>query len=125
MTDIPAGPPVSPTPPLPPAPPPPPQPYQGNGGAAPIEVGFEGPAAQRRLTVLFRLILAIPQFIVLYALGIAAEVVGIIGWFGALFTGALPQFAADFLAGVLRWEARVFAYTALLTDQYPPFSLTA
>ena len=122
MTDIPAGPPVSPTPPLPPAPSLPPQPYQGPGGAAPIEVGFAGPAAQRRLTVLIRLILVIPQFIVLYVLAIAADFVLLIGWFGALFTGALPQFAADFLTGVLRWQARVNAYLLLLTDQYPPFS---
>lgn len=122
MTDIPAGPPVSPTPPLPPAPSLPPQPYQGPGGAAPIEVGFAGPAAQRRLTVLIRLILVIPQFIVLYVLAIAADFVLLIGWFGALFTGALPQFAADFLTGVLRWQARVSAYLLLLTDQYPPFS---
>jgi hypothetical protein len=121
VTDIPAGP-VSP-PPLPPAPPLPPQPYQGAGGAAPVEVGIAGPATQSRLTVLFRLIMAIPHLIVLYVLGIAAEVVLVIGWFGALFTGALPQFAADFLTGVLRWHARVAAYLLLLTDQYPPFSL--
>ncbi len=118
MTDIPAG-----LPPAPPLPPPAPQPYQGAGGAAPIEVGFAGPVPQRRVTVLFRLILVIPQFIVLYALGIAAEIVAIIGWFGALFTGRLPQFAADFLSGVLRWQARVSAYSLLLTDLYPPFSL--
>jgi Domain of unknown function (DUF4389) len=122
VTDIPAGPPVFP-PPLPPAPPLPPRPYQGPGGAAPIEVGFAGPAAQRRLTVLVRGILAIPHIVVLYVLTIAAEFVLLIGWFGALFTGTLPQFAADFLSGVLRWQARVVAYLLLLTDQYPPFSL--
>ena len=47
----------------------------------------------------------------------------IIGWFGALFTGRLPVFAADFLAGYLRWMTRVYAYTFLLTDLYPPFTL--
>jgi hypothetical protein len=117
---MPAGPPTSP---LPPAPPLPPEPYRGPGGAVPIEVGFGGPAEQRRLTVLFRLILAIPQLIVLYVIQIAAEIVAIIGWFAALFTGNLPQFAADFLTGALRWQARVYAYLSLLTDQYPPFSL--
>lgn len=119
MTDIPAGLPAG----LPPAPPLPPQPYQGAGGAAPIEVGFAGPVAQRRVTTAFRLILVIPQLIVLYVLGIAAEIVSIIGWFGALFTGRLPQFAAEFLSGVLRWQTRVSAYYLLLTDLYPPFSL--
>lgn len=116
MTDIPAGPPVLPPPPLPP------QPYQGPGGAAPVEAGFAGPAAQRRLTVLVRVILAIPQVVFLYLVGIAAWVVLVIAWFCALFTGRLPEFAADFLPGVLRWQARVAAYLLLLTDQYPPFS---
>lgn len=118
VTDIPAGPPVSPLPPAPPLP------YQeGAGGAAAIEVGFAGSAQQRRLTVLVRLILVIPQLFFLALVGIAAEIVLIIGWFAALFTGRLPEFAADFLSGVLRWQARVNAYYLLLTDQYPPFSL--
>jgi hypothetical protein len=118
VTDIPAGPPVSPLPPAPPLP------YQeGAGGAAAIEVGFAGSAQQRRLTVLVRLILIFPQLFFLALVGIAAEIVLFIGWFGALFTGRLPEFAADFLSGVLRWQARVNAYYLLLTDQYPPFSL--
>lgn len=119
MTDIPADPPGT----LPPAPPLPPQPYQAPSGPGPIEVGFAGPAAQRRVTTAFRLILAIPQFIVLYVLVIAAEIVAVIGWFAALFTGRLPEFAVEFLSGVLRWQARVSAYYLLLTDEYPPFSL--
>src|SRR6516165_6627805 len=90
---------------------------------APVLVAFAGPAAQSRVTVLFRLLLAIPHFIVLYALGIAAEVVAIIGWFAALFTGRLPDFAADYLTGYLRWQTRVFGYENLLTDVYPPFTL--
>ncbi len=54
---------------------------------------------------------------------VAAFVVTVIGWFGALFTGRLPVFAADFLTGYLRWLARVYAYLYLLTDVYPPFAL--
>ena len=67
--------------------------------------------------------MAIPQLIVLWLLGIAAIVITIIGWFGALFTGRLPVFAADFLTGYLRWLSRVYAYNYLLTDVYPPFTL--
>jgi prefoldin subunit 5 len=73
--------------------------------------------------VAFRLILAVPHFIVLYALGIAASVVVIIGWFGALATGRLPGFAAAYLSGYLRWYCRTAAYLLLLTDEYPPFAL--
>ena len=52
---------------------------------------FSGSAPQRRATVIFRIILAIPQFFVLFFLGIAAFFVAVIGWFAALFTGRLPS----------------------------------
>ena len=90
---------------------------------APVLVAFAGPAPQSRLTVAFRIFLAIPQLIVLWLLGVAAGVITIIGWFGALFTARLPVFAADFLTGYLRWLSRVYAYNYLLTDVYPPFTL--
>jgi hypothetical protein len=90
---------------------------------APVLVAFAGPAPQSRPTVLIRILMVIPHFVVLWALAIAAYVVVIIGWFGALFTGRLPGFAADFLAGFLRWQTRVFGYAILLTDSYPPFTM--
>jgi hypothetical protein len=88
-----------------------------------VDMWFSGTATQSRVTVVFRIILAIPQFIVLFFLGIAALVVAIIGWFAALVTGELPEFAHTFLGGVVRWEIRVNGYLLLLTDSYPPFSL--
>jgi hypothetical protein len=81
-----------------------------------------GPAAQRRATVAVRLILVIPHYVVLYVLGIAASVIVVIGWFGALFTGRVPAFAHTFLSGYLRWYCRIAAYLLLLTDEYPPFT---
>ncbi len=88
-----------------------------------VDMWYAGTAPQSRVTVIFRIILAIPQFIVLFFLGIAAFVVAVIGWFAALVTGELPEFAHTFLSGVIRWEIRVSAYMFLLTDAYPPFSL--
>src|ERR1700677_1591695 len=111
-----------------------------------VDMWYAGTAPQSRGTVIFRIILAIPQFIVLIFLGIAAFVVAVIGWFAALVTGQLPEFAHTFLGGgigwvaavgtgplpgfahtflggVIRWEIRVSAYMFLLTDAYPPFSL--
>jgi len=90
---------------------------------APVLVAFASSAPQSRLTVAFRIFMAIPQLIVLWLLGIAAIVITIIGWFGAVFTGRLPVFAADFLTGYLRWLSRVYAYAYLLTGVYPPFTL--
>jgi len=95
------------------------------GGEWLPELDIDQPARQRRLTVLFRLLLLIPQYLVLYVLGIAAFVVAVIGWFAALVTGRLPDFAYTFLAGYLGYATRVGASEALLVDKYPPFSLTA
>jgi hypothetical protein len=76
-----------------------------------------------RLTVAFRIILAIPQLVVLYALGIAFQFLGFIGWFAALFTGRLPEGMHDFMASVAGYQTRVGGYLGLLTDRYPPFAL--
>jgi hypothetical protein len=91
------------------------------GPADEILVAFAEPADQRRLTVLVRLILAIPHVVVLWVLGIAAEVVALICWFAALVTGRLPDALAEFQVGYLRWATRFYAYLFLLTDEYPPF----
>ncbi len=104
-----------------------PQPYPAAGSehrADEVRVAFAGSAPQRRLTVFFRVFMVIPQYIVLYALSIAAEILLFISWWAALFTGRVPVSLADFLAGYLRWYGRVTAYAWLLTDQYPPFALT-
>ena len=92
-------------------------------GPPPILVAVAPSAPQPRLTVFFRLILAIPHMFVLAVLAIAAFVVVFIGWWGALFTARLPRFAVDYLSGWLRWRGRVNAYLFLLTNAYPPFTL--
>ena len=79
---------------------------------------------RNRLTTAFRLILAIPHLIVLWLLGIALLVVGLIAFFAVLFTGRWPQGLRDFALGVGRWWLRVQAYVLLLTDEYPPFTLS-
>jgi hypothetical protein len=69
--------------------------------------------------------LAIPHFIVLFFLVIAAFFSVVIAWFAILFTGRYPRGLFDYLVGVSRWALRVEAYAVLLvTDRYPPFSLS-
>jgi hypothetical protein len=70
--------------------------------------------------------LAIPHFIVLVFLTLAAFVCVVIAWFAILFTGRYPRGLFDFVEGVLRWWNRVIGYAlVLVTDEYPPFSLSA
>ncbi len=91
--------------------------------STPVEIRFGTARPQRRATVAFRIILAIPQLIVVGVVGYGAAAVMFLGWFAALFTGRLPASFAKFLTGYLRWYARVEAYLYLMTDEYPPFSL--
>ncbi len=73
---------------------------------------------------LVKWLLAIPHYIVLWFLAIAAIVVVIVSWFAILFTGRYPKDLFDFVVGVFRWYWRVWAYAFLLTtDRYPPFRL--
>ena len=90
-----------------------------------LEVDYpDVPTQLNRWLPLVKGLMAIPHFIVLIFLSIAAIVVAIIAWFAVLFTGRYPQWAFDFEVGVMRWHNRVAGYAlVLVTDQYPPFSL--
>src|SRR6478672_13177293 len=73
---------------------------------------------------LVKWLLAIPHFIVLFFMSVAAFFVVVFAWFAILFTGRYPRALFDFVVGVGRWWLRVEAYAILLvTDRYPPFSL--
>jgi hypothetical protein len=93
-------------------------------GSYPAELRFEPTTGERdRLTVAFRIILAIPHLLIVWVLGVAWALSTIIAWFSILFTGRYPKSLYDFAVGVLRWNVRVEAYLLLLHDEYPPFSL--
>jgi hypothetical protein len=81
-------------------------------------------AELNRWLPLVKWLLAIPHYIVLVFVGIAAFVCIVIAWFAILFTGRYPRGLFDFVVGFGRWGTRVSAYAFLMvTDRYPPFSL--
>jgi hypothetical protein len=88
-------------------------------------VTFTYPERMSRWQPLVKWLLAVPHYVVLLGLVIAAVVVVVVGFFAVLITGAYPQGLRDFLVGVYRYNLRVQAYAGLLTDQYPPFALHA
>jgi hypothetical protein len=79
---------------------------------------------RNRLSVFFRIILVIPHVILIFILAVIALVLLVIGWVVGIFTGQIPGGIHNFLAGFSRWYVRVTAYLYLLTDRYPPFSLS-
>ena len=92
-----------------------------------VHLEIDYPDAERDLNrwlPLVKWLLAIPHYIVLFFLGIAAFFAVVIGWFAILITGRYPRGLFNFVVGVGRWGLRVGAYAFfLVTDHYPPFSL--
>ena len=94
-----------------------------------VQLEFRYPDARNDLNrwlPLVKWLLAIPHYVVLFFLGIAAFVCVVISWFAILFTGRYPRGLFDFVVGVMRWGNRVQGYAlVLITDRYPPFRLSA
>lgn len=89
-----------------------------------LELDYPDAKKLNRGLPLIKWFLAIPHWIILFALYVAALIVVIIAWFAILITGKYPKPLFDFVVGVMRWSLRVVAYALLLiTDKYPPFSL--
>ena len=96
--------------------------FFGRPGSHPVDLEVEAPERQRRVVTLFRLILAIPAFVVSYVFVFVLWVVAFIGWFIALVVGRMPKGMRDLSAYCIQYEAQTFAYVMILTDRYPSFS---
>ena len=101
--------------------------YPSTDAEQSVHLDLDYPDVRRDLNrwmPLVKWLLAIPHYVVLFFLGIAAVVAVIFAWFAILFTGRYPRSIFNYVEGVLRWSLRVDAYALLLvTDRYPPFRL--
>jgi hypothetical protein len=70
-----------------------------------------------------KFVVALPHIIIMALLAVGAIVAMWFGYIVAAFTGRLPTGIQDFVAGVLQWNIRVYAWLGGFTDEYPPFSL--
>jgi hypothetical protein len=84
----------------------------------------EFPVERNRLTVLLRLIWVVPHLLVLTFIAIAWIFAMFVVWLLLVVTASCPEGLYYFNIGFTRWCLRVEAYCLLLTDEYPPFSMT-
>lgn len=87
----------------------------------PVRLTIDDDLQRSRLTVFFRLLLAIPHFLWLGLWSIGVFVAAVVNWFATLFTGQSPAALHDFLAAYVRYTVHVVAYVSLAANPYPGF----
>jgi hypothetical protein len=100
-------------------------PYPGFTGAPgyPIDLEVDPAERQSRLTVGFRLILAIPALLLANVLSQISQLLAVFSWFIALVTARVPEGIRNFAAFALRVETQTIGYVMLLTERYPSFNV--
>jgi hypothetical protein len=100
-------------------------PFNGEENPAyPLRVGIPPPLPEySRLKAGLRLIIGIPVILLTYVQSLIAFVIWVIAWFAILFTGKLSDGLFEPLRSALAYLTRSTAYFALITEDYPPFTL--
>jgi Domain of unknown function (DUF4389) len=97
--------------------------FTGKQGSYPIDLEVDPPEVQNRLTVLFRVVLAIPALLLSNILTNISQLLAVFSWFIALVLGRVPEGLRNFAALALRIETQTLAYLMLLTGRYPSFNV--
>jgi hypothetical protein len=87
--------------------------------AHPVRLQVAGDRERNRLTVFFRLLLAIPHIVWWSLWAIAAFIAAIAGWFAALVTGRLPDALHRFLGAFVRYGTHLHSFVVLLGAPFP------
>jgi hypothetical protein len=94
--------------------------FTGTPGSYPVELHLPlEPEVQSRWTTLGRGLLVLPAWLISSALGGAAVVAAILGWFASLATGRMPRGLRDLGAWWIRYDGQANAYALFLTERYP------
>ncbi len=88
----------------------------------PVQMDVDDDLRRSRLTVFFRLLLALPHLVWLTLWGIVALLAAIVNWVATLVAGASPQFLHRFLAAYVRYQLHVVAYLYLVGNPFPGFT---
>jgi hypothetical protein len=97
--------------------------FTGREGSYPIDLEVAPPEPQNRLTVFFRIILAIPALLLTNILSNLSQLLAVFSWFIALVMGRVPEGLRNFAALALRFETQTYAYLVLLTGKYPSINV--
>jgi hypothetical protein len=93
--------------------------FVGRQGSYPVDMEIDPPQRQSRWTILFRLPLALPAFLMASAYEGVLIVLAVLGWFAALVTGRMPAGLRNLGTTSLRYNIQWLAYLCLLTPRYP------
>src|SRR4051812_13678512 len=87
----------------------------------PVRLVVEDDYRRSRLTVFFRLLLAIPHFIWFFLWTVWVVITGFVNWLISIFTGRPPSWFHGVMCGYVRYQAHLAAYLSLVADPYPGF----
>ena len=87
----------------------------------PVQLQLSDDGRRSRLTVFFRLLLALPHFVWLTLWLVAAILAAIVNWLVALVRGRSAEPLHRFLAAYVRYLAHVTAFVTLIANPFPGF----
>jgi uncharacterized protein DUF4389 len=97
-------------------------PFNGQPGIYTVDLHVDPPQPQPRWTILLRIVLAIPAFILAWVFSQVRFIVSFLGWFVCIVMGRMPKGMRDLGLYCLRYEQQTTCYVWLLTKRYPSLS---